>query len=67
MRGPSSSTQVSAYLPDWKNHLEFHYLLFLKCIVVTVKKTIYKKINYKIITLLGALLMFLKLFVLLNR
>ena len=25
MRGPSSSTQVSAYLPDWKNHLEFHY------------------------------------------
>ena len=25
MRGPSSSTQVSAYLPDWKNHLDFHY------------------------------------------
>ena len=28
MRGPSSSTQVSAYLPDWKNDLEFHYYYF---------------------------------------
>ena len=73
------SLQQPAELPEWNAWAIIIYpskclftrlekslgisLLFLKCIVVTVKKTIYKKINHKIITLL----MFLKLFVLLNR